>query len=167
MSAVVGRLDSVHTPRVVTACVIAVVAAFLLQTAVLPAVGSSAAVPVVFATLCLLGIVFGVRTGAIVGFLAGLLLDLTNAGTLGVGALLGCLLGAAAGSIRVDRWRWSGLASAWVLTSLAAVAFAVVNGFLAGLPLRGSWAWVWILAGALVSLVVLLPARGWLQAVVR
>lgn len=167
MTVVAGRLEAAHTPRVVTACALTVLTAFLVQTAVLPAIGLSAAVPVVFASVCLLGMAFGPTTGAVVGFLSGLLLDLTNAGTLGVGALLGCLLGAAAGTIRVDRWRWSGLAAAWLLTSSMALVFALLNGFLAGLSLRGSWAWVWVTAGALVSLLVLLPARRWLQAVVR
>lgn len=156
----------VHTPRVVTLCAFAVLVAFLLQTAVLPAVGASAAVPVVYAVTVVLGVSLGSRTGAITGFLAGLLLDLTGVGTLGVGALLGCLAGAVAGRIRVDRWWLSGVPSAAALTVLAALLYSGLNAAIAGLPVRPG-AVVWTVVGGVVCTGALLPARTWVREVVR
>lgn len=166
MTTIAGR-GTAHTPRVVVLCTLGVLLAFLLQTALLPAVGASAAVPVVFAFVALLGVALGPRVGAVAGFLAGLLLDLTGVGTLGVGALLGCLLGAAAARIRVDRWWLSGVPSASLLVVLTSLAFGAGNAALAGLPVSigpGMW---WTVLGAVLCTALLLPARGWVREVVR
>jgi len=156
-----------HWPRVAVVALLAVTGAFLVQSAVLPAIGLSAGVPVVFATVVVLAMAWGPRVGAIVGFAAGLLLDLTGSGVLGVGALVGCLLGLVGGRIPVDRWRWSGAGWAAVATAVAAVATLLGNALLQGrIPVLSGWL-VWVLAGAAVCTVVLLPARPRLQGVVR
>lgn len=166
MSSIATRPQA-HGPRLAAVVVVAVMIAFLVQTALLPALGLSAAVPVVLATVTVLGMALGPRVGAFCGFAAGLLLDLTGVGVLGVGALVGCLLGAYAGSWRISRWRWSGLPLAWAATTVAAVAFTVLNALIAGLPLHLSITWLWIPLGALASAVVLVPLRPWIRAVVR
>lgn len=158
-------MNSTHLPRVVVVCGLAVIAAFLVQTALLPAIGASAAVPLVFATVVALGVALGSRTGAICGFCAGLLLDLTGVGVLGIGALIGTLAGAAAGRIRVDRWWLSGVPSAAALTLAAGLAYTALDAALAGLPLTLPSAW--LVVGALVCAAALLPVRGWLREAVR
>lgn len=157
----------VHAPRVIAVSAMAILVAFLMQTSVLPAVGLSAAVPVVFAVIVLLGVVLGGRTAAVCGFLAGLLLDVTGVGVLGVGALVGTLVGAAAGRIRVDRWWLSGVPAAAALTIAAALAYPGLNAALTGLPLALSWSLIWPVGGGLVCAALLLPLRGWLREVVR
>ena len=166
MSAVAVRAP-VHLPRAIALCGGSIVVAFLVQTAVLPAVGASAAIPLVFSTVVLLGLALGSRTGAVCGFLAGLLLDLTGVGVLGVGALLGTLLGAAAGRLRVDRWWLSGVPTAALMTILGALAYGGINAALAGLPVslgRSPW---WVVLGSLVSTLALLPLRGVVREAVR
>lgn len=158
-------MTAAHMPRVVAVCGLAITLAFLAQTALLPAVGASAAVPLVFATVVALGVALGERTGAICGFCAGLLLDLTGVGVLGVGALLATLAGAAAGRIRVDRWWLSGVPSAAALTLLAALAYTALDAALAGLPI--TLPSPWLVLGALVCVTVLLPLRTWVREVVR
>lgn len=166
MSAVVGRTDA-HLPRVLVVGAAGLVVAFAVQTAVLPALGLSAAVPVVFTAVAVLGAALGVRSGAAFGFAAGLLLDLTGVAVLGVGSLVGCLLGAIAGQVRVSRWRWSGLLWIWGSTAAAALIYMMLTAALAELPITLSWSWLWIVLGALVCAVALVPLRPWLQAVVR
>lgn len=167
MSAITGPASTAHTPRVVAVSAIAVLLAFLLQTAGLPALGLSAAVPVVFVVVAVLATALGSRAGSMVGFGAGLLLDLTGAGVIGVGALIGCLLGAAAGRIRVDRWAWSGMLPVWSASVLAAGAFTVANAVVEGLSVTWSGSWLWMAAGALVCTAGLLPLRPWVREVVR
>lgn len=167
MTALADRGTAVHTPRVIVLSTVSVIVAFVVQTSVLPAVGLSAVIPLVFTTVAVLAVVLGARTGAKVGFAAGLLLDLTGSGVLGVGALIGCLLAAVCGRIAVDRWRWSGLISIWVYTCLAATAFTVANAVLTGRGLILTTAWLWIVVGAGVCSLVLLPLRAHIRAVVR
>lgn len=164
MTAVPARRP-VHLPRAIVVCTGSLLVAFLVQTAVLPAVGAPAAIPVVFATVVLLGVALGGRTGAICGFLGGLLLDLTGVGVLGVGALLGTLTGAAAGRIRVDRWWLSGVPTAALLTSLAALSYSAVNAALSGLPLTVRP--LWPVLGGIVCTITLLPVRNRVQEAVR
>jgi len=167
MSAAASRPAGTHTPRVVAVAVLAVLTAFVVQAAVLPALGASAAVPVVLATVVVVGMAWGARTGAVTGFGAGLLLDVTGSGVLGVAALVGCLVGAAAARIPTDRWRWSGAGWAALLTIAGAWLIAAVNALLHGRVPGLSPGWLWVVAGTAVSLVVLLPLRGWLREVVR
>lgn len=167
MSALVGSARSIHAPRAILAAVTCLTVAFLVQTAVLPALGLWPAVPVVLSTVCLLSLVLGSRSGAIIGFLAGLLLDLTSSGVLGVGALIGALLGATVGTIRTDRWIWSGALRVWLLTCLAAGGMQLIDALALGTA--GSL-WIgalWTIGGSLICTVALLPARRRLQAVVR
>lgn len=166
MSAVYDR-TTFHIPRAMGLCVVGLGVAFLIQTSVLPAVGLSAAIPFVYATVAVLAVVLGPRAGAVEGFAAGLLLDLTGSGTLGIAALLGCLLGALAGQVHVDRWWFSGVPTVSILVVLAAVLTTVVNAVLGQLPLALSWGWQWVVAGGLASVVLLMPTRFWLRQVVR
>lgn len=166
MSAVYER-TAAHAPRVAGVCVVGVMVSFLVQTALLPAVGLSAAIPFTFATVAVLGVAYGSRTAAIAGFAAGLLLDLGGVGTLGVAALIGALLGAAAGRIRPDRWWFSGVPSAAGLVIVAAAGFAVLNAVLGQVPLAYGQGWIWIAGGGFVSVAGLMPTRTWLQAVTR
>ncbi len=156
-----------HVPRVVIGSVAAVLAAFVVQTAVLPAVGLSAAVPVVFAVVVVLSMAWGPAVGPGVGFGAGLLLDLTGAGILGVGAMVGCLLGLVAARIPVDRWQWSGAGWATVATAAAALVDTGLDALLSGRVPTVSVAWLWVVVGAGVCILVLLPARAWLREAVR
>lgn len=165
MSLVYDR--ATHPPRVIGVCVVGVLVAFLVQTAVLPAVGLSAAIPFVYATVAVLGAALGSRTGAITGFCAGLLLDLTGVGSLGVGALVGCLLGALAGRVRTDRWWASGVLTVSALVAVAGLAFTELNAVIAQLPLAPDAGWWWILGGAVMSVALLMPTRLWLREVVR
>lgn len=167
MSVAIDRPGTAHRPRVILLSSGVIVLTFVGQTAVLPAVGLSATIPLVLAAVCVLGVALGSRTGAIAGFTGGLLLDLTGSGVLGLGALVGCVLGASAGGIQVDRWRWSGLVRVWLYTLVAAVVMTGANAFLQGLGLRASGTWVWIVAGSAVCAIVLLPLRDWMRAVVR
>ncbi len=167
MSVAIDRPGTAHRPRVILLSSAVIVLAFVGQTAVLPAVGLSATIPLVLAAVCVLAVALGSRTGAVAGFAGGLLLDLTGSGILGLGALVGCVLGASAGGIQVDRWRWSGLVHVWLYTLMAAVVMTGANAFLLGLGLRTSVSWVWIVAGSAVCAVVLLPLRDWIRAVVR
>lgn len=166
MSAVV-QAGAQYRPRVVALGVAGVIGGFVVQTAVLPALGLSAAVPVLFSVVAVLGLVLGPQVGAVVGFCAGLLLDLTGVGVLGVAALAACLLGALASGIRVDRSRWSGVPGVWAATSAAAIAVVVGNAFAAGVPVVVTASVWWLIAGALVCAVILVPLRTWVQAVVR
>lgn len=156
-----------HTPRVVGVCVVGVLVAFLVQTAVLPAVGLSAAVPFTFATVAVIAVALGPHAGALTGFAAGLLLDLTSVSVLGVGALLGCLLGAAAARVRPDRWWFAGVPTVSALVVGAAAAFTLVNAALDQVPLAFGVGWVWLVLGGCASTAVLMPTRGWLRQVVR
>jgi rod shape-determining protein MreD len=166
MSAETARTVA-YPPRVILLCAVLVPLAFLVQTALLPAVGAAAAVPVVFGVVVLLGVVLGARTGALCGFFGGLLLDVTGAGTLGVAALVGCLAGAAAARIRVDRWWLSGVPAAAALTVSAAVVTQVTDALLAGLPLApGGQVW-WTILGGIACAVLLLPMRTWVRGAVR
>lgn len=167
MSTASGRAQTTHLPRVIILALSAVCVAFVVQTAVLPAVGLSAVIPVVFATVVVFGMALGRQSGAIIGFAAGLLLDLTGVGVLGLGALIGCLAGGLAGGIRVDRWRWSGLPAACGVTVLAAGLFTVLNGVVAGIGPVLSWSWLWLVGGAVLCTALLVPGRPWIQAVVR
>ena len=167
MSTMSERAQTVHAPRVVVLAGLGVLAAFIVQTAVLPAIGLSAVIPVVFAAVVVMAMALGRRAGAVIGFCAGLLLDLTGVGVLGLGALIGCLAGAYAGGIRTDRWRWSGLTAAWAATAVAAAAFTVFNGLVAGIMPGPSWSWLWLIAGSAACAVALVPVRPWIQAVVR
>lgn len=167
MSTLVGNTRSIHAPRAILTAAACLTLAFLVQTAVLPALGLWPAVPVVFSTVCVLALVLGSRSGAIIGFVAGLLLDLTSSGVLGVGALIGALMGAAAGTLRTDRWVWSGALRVWLLTCLAAGGMQLIDALALG---TATSAWVgaaWTISGALVCTLALLPARRRLQAVVR
>lgn len=156
-----------HAPRAIAVCVVGVAVALLVQTSLLPAVGLSAGVPFVYATVALLAVVLGSRAGAMVGFGAGLLLDLSSVGTLGVGALLGCLLGAAAGRVHPDRWWFSGVPTTAALVIAAAGAFTVLDAWLGQVPLVFGQGWLWLTVGAVASVTVLLPCRTWLAEVVR
>lgn len=167
MSAVADRANAVHTPRVIALCAGSVIVAFVVQTSVLPAIGLSSLIPLVLACVAVLAVPLGSRTGAIVGFCAGLLLDLTGSGVLGVGALIGCLLAASCATITVDRWRWSGLGSVWVYTCLAASAFTGANAVLTGRGPSLTIAWAWIVVGAGICCALLLPLRTRIRAVVR
>jgi rod shape-determining protein MreD len=166
MSAV-AQPGASYPPRVAAVAATGVLGAFLLQTAVLPAVGLSAAVPVVLTVVAVLGLALGPGVGAVTGFLAGLLLDLTGVGVLGVTALAGCLLGAGASRLRVDRWRWSGVAGVWAMTVTASVAAQLFNAAVSGVRAAAAPGLVWLIGGALVSAVLLVPARARLRAVVR
>lgn len=167
MSAVAGRPAQLHAPRVLVLGAASLLGAFVAQTSILPAVGLSAAVPLVWTTVAVLAMAWGPRPGAVAGFGVGLLLDLTGAGVIGVGALVGCVLGVAAAAIPEDRRRWSGLG--WVVAAvlMAAITDSVLNGVLDGRAPHPTTAWLWTLGGAIVCALVLLPARGWLRAVVR
>jgi len=162
-----GTPRPVHMPRAVLVASVSLLLAFLVQTAVLPAIGLSAAVPVVWSMVCLFSLVLGSRVGAVLGFLAGLLLDLTSSGVLGVGALTGCLVGSAAGAVRTDRWIWSGAGWIWLLVSLAAAGMQVANDLALGITPVLTVAAFWLIGGALVCTLALLPTRAWLQAVLR
>ncbi|MEZ5186590.1 MAG: hypothetical protein R2720_12665 [Candidatus Nanopelagicales bacterium] len=166
MTAVSGATH-VYWPRAVGLSATAVVLGFLCQTAILPAVGLSAAIPVLFSVVAVLGIALGRNSGAITGFAAGLLLDVTGVGVLGVGALVGCLLGVASAGIRVDRWRWSGAVYVWAYTAGAAAAYAAVNSLITGSGLMWSSGFWAIVGGSLVCTLVLLPLRAPIRAVVR
>lgn len=167
MTTLAGTPRPVHLPRAVIAVAASLLIAFLVQTAVLPALGLPATVPVVWSTVCLLSLVLGSRAGALLGFSAGLLLDLTSSGVLGVGALTGCLLGGAAGMVRTDRWVWSGAGWIWLLVCLAAGGMQVANDLALGITPVIGVAGFWTIGGALVCTLALLPARAWLQAVLR
>ncbi|MBK6762890.1 MAG: rod shape-determining protein MreD [Micrococcales bacterium] len=167
MSAAGSRAAGMHTPRVVTVAVVAVLTAFVVQTAVLPALGASAAVPVVLATVVVVGMAWGPGPGAVAGFGAGLLLDVTGSGVLGMAALVGCLAGVAAARIPTDRWWWSGAGLAVLLTIAGAWLIAAVNALLHGRYPGWSLGWLWVAGGAAVCLAILLPLRGWLREVVR
>lgn len=156
-----------HLPRAMGLSAVGLLVAFLVQTAVLPAVGLSAAIPFVYATVAVLAVVLGPRAGAAEGFAAGLLMDLTGSGTLGVGALIGCLLGALAGRVHVDRWWFSGVPTVAVLVIAAAVVANVVNAVLGQIPLTMTASWLWIVLGGVVSVLVLMPTRFWLRELVR
>lgn len=167
MSAVPGRAEAAHGPLVALVGALALVGAFVLQTAVLPAVGLPVAVPVVFATVAVLAVAWGRRAGALIGFGAGLLLDLTGSGVLGVGALVGCLLGVLAGLVPVGRWRWSGAGRVVLLVILAEAADTLLNALLTGRPITASPAMLFSVIGAAICTGVLLPARDVLRSVVR
>lgn len=167
MSAVAGRAEATHAPRVGLVGTLAVIAAFVVQTSVLPAVGLPSAAPVVLATVAVLAVAWGERAGALFGFGAGLLLDVTGIGVLGVGALVGCLLGLLAGLLPVSRWRWSGAGWVMLLVILAQAADALLNALLLGRPLLMSPAVLWSVVGTGVCIAVLLPARDLLRSVVR
>jgi rod shape-determining protein MreD len=156
-----------HLPRVLGVCVTGVLVAFLVQTAVLPAVGLSAAVPFTFATVAVLAVVLGSRTGALTGFGAGLLIDVSGLSVLGVGALLGSLLGAIAGQVHPDRWWFSRIPTVSGLVMLTAGAFTVVNAALQQVPIRFGVGWGWLIGGSVVSVILLMPTRQWLREVVR
>jgi rod shape-determining protein MreD len=168
MSAVPGRSTALHRPRVVIVAAAGLVAAMLLQTAILPAVGVAATAPVVYTLIAVMGLAWGQRAGTVAGFAGGLLLDLTGSGVLGVQALVGCLLGLAAGRIPVDRWRWSGFG--WVVLAVLG-AQAVTVGLDMVLAGRGAGlaaaAVLWSVGGAVVCAAVVLPARDFLRSVVR
>ncbi len=157
----------VYAPRAIALSATAIVVAVLVQTSVLPAVGLSSAIPLTFATVCLLAITLGPRAGALAGFAAGLLLDLSGVGILGLGALVGTLLGVIGARIRVDRWIWSGVGPMWACTAVAAGGYALLDALLAGTGLRWSATFWWIGVGALVCTLGLLPARAWIAGVVR
>lgn len=163
----VSETAHVYRPRAVGLSATALVVGLIVQTAVLPAVGLSAAIPVLYSVVALLGIALGARLGAIAGFAAGLLLDVSGVGVLGVGALGGCLLGVASAGIHVDRWRWSGALRMWAYTAGAAGAFAVMNSLITGSGVKWSGAFWWVVAGSLVCTLVLLPLRTSIRAVVR
>lgn len=167
MSTTSARTSGLHVPRVVIGSVIAVLAAFVVQTAILPAVGLTAAIPVVFAVVAVLAMAWGPAVGPSVGFGAGLLLDLTGVGTLGVGALVGCLLGLVAARIPVDRWQWSGAGWAILATAGAALVDQGIDAVLAGHFSTASVGWMWVIVGAAVCILVLLPSRAWLRESVR
>lgn len=166
MSAVV-QADGQYRPRVVALSVAGVTVGFVAQTAVLPALGLSSAVPVLFTVVAVLGLALGPQVGAVVGFSAGLLLDLTGVGVLGVAALAGCLLGAGASRIRVDRSRWSGVPTVSAATTAAALAVVVGNAFAAGAPVVLTASAGWLIIGSLACAVILVPLRTWVRAVVR
>jgi hypothetical protein len=167
MSTATARTPGLHVPRVVIGSVVAALAAFIVQTSVLPALGLSAVVPVVFATVVVLAMAWGPAVGPSVGFGAGLLLDLTGSGTLGTGALIGCLLGLVAARIPVDHWRWSGVGWAVLATAAAALSDMGINALLTGRIPQVSVGWLWVLAGAGVCVLVLLPLRPWLREAAR
>lgn len=167
MTTASARASGLHVPRVVIGSVIAVALAFMVQTAILPAVGLSATIPVVFAVVVVLGVAWGPSVGPSVGFGAGLLLDLTGTGTLGVGAMIGCLLGLVAARIPVDRWRWSGAGWAILATLTASLLYTTVNAVLVGRVPAVSTAWLWPVIGTVVCVLLLLPARAWLREAVR
>ncbi len=166
MSTVYDR-TTFHIPRAMGVCVVGLLVAFLVQTALLPAVGLSAAIPFVYATVAVLAVVLGSRAGAVEGFAAGLMLDLSGVGTLGIGALIGCLLAAAAGGVHVDRWWFSGVPTVSVLVVTAACLFTVINAALGQIPLVAGVGWLWIAGGGIVSVLLLMPTRFWLRQVVR
>ena len=167
MSTTSARTSGLHVLRVVIGSVIAVLAAFVVQTAILPAVGLTAAIPVVFAVVAVLAMAWGPAVGPSVGFGAGLLLDLTGVGTLGVGALVGCLLGLVAARIPVDPWQWSGAGWAILATAGAALVDQGIDAVLAGHFSTASVGWMWVIVGAAVCILVLLPSRAWLRESVR
>lgn len=166
MSAVFDR-TTFHMPRAMGLCVVGLLVAFLVQTSVLPAVGLSAAVPFVYATAAVLAVVLGPRAGAVEGFVAGLLLDVTGSGTLGIGALIGCLLGALAGQVHVDRWWLSGVPTVSLLVVVSALALSMVNAVLGQIPLPLAGGWLWVVFGGIASVAMLMPTRFWLRQVVR
>jgi rod shape-determining protein MreD len=167
MTTASARTSGLHVPRVVVGSVIAVMGAFVVQTAILPAIGLSSAIPVVFAVVVVLAMAWGPTVGPAVGFGAGLLLDLTGTGILGVGAMIGCLLGLVAARIPVDRWRWSGAGWAMLATMVAGLLYMAINAVLVGRVPATSIAWVWLIAGAVACILVLVPARTWLREAVR
>jgi rod shape-determining protein MreD len=166
MSTVYDR-TTFHLPRAMGLSAVGLLVAFLVQTSVLPAIGLSAAIPFVYATVAVLAVVLGPRAGAAEGFAAGLLLDLTGSGTLGIGALIGCLLGALAGRVHVDRWWFSGVPMVSVLVVAAGVVSSVANAALGQIPLLLTASWLWVIVGGVVSVVLLMPARFWLRELVR
>ena len=163
----VSATAHVYGPRAIGLSATAVIAGLIVQTAILPAVGLSAAIPVLYSVVAVLGIALGPRFGALAGFAAGLLLDLSGVGVLGVGALVGCLLGVASAAIHIDRWRWSGALWMWGYTTSAATAFTLINALVTGSGVMWSGAFWWIVVGALACTVALLPLRTWIRAVVR
>ena len=167
MSSASARTPGLHVPRVVIGSIVAVLAAFIIESSVLPAVGLSSAIPVVFAVVVVLTMAWGPTVGPSVGFGAGLLIDLTGTGTLGVGALVGCVLGVVAARIPVDRWRWSGAGWAILATAAAALLDTGLNAVLAGRVPAVSVGVLWVVGGAAVCVLILLPARAWLQEAVR
>ena len=167
MSTASARKPGLHVPRVVIGSIVAVLAAYIIESSVLPAIGLSAAIPVVFAVVVVLAMAWGPTVGPSVGFGAGLLIDLTGTGTLGVGALVGCVLGVVAARIPVDRWRWSGAGWAILATAAAALLDTGLNAVLAGRVPSVSLNLLWVLGGAALCVLVLLPTRAWLQEAVR
>ena len=124
----IDRPGAAHRPRVILLSSAVIVLAFVGQTAVPPAVGLSATIPLVLTS---------VRAGRGAGIAhrssrrfrgGGLLLDLTGSGVLGIGALVGCARGPA-GGIQVDRWRWSGLVRVWLYTLAAVMVMTVPTPF--------------------------------------
>jgi hypothetical protein len=95
------------------------------------------------------------------------MLDLTGVGTLGVGALIGCSLAAVAGGVHVDRWWFSGVPTVSLMVVVAALAFSLGNAVLGQVPLTWSNGWLWIVAGGIVSVGLLMPTRFWLRRVIR
>lgn len=166
MSTVYDR-TTFHLPRAMGLSAVGLLVAFLVQTSVLPAIGLSAAIPFVYATVAVLAVVLGPRAGAAEGFAAGLLLDLTGSGTLGIGALIGCLLGALAGRVHVDRWWFSGVPTVSILVVAAGVGSSVANAVLGQIPLLLTGSWLWVAVGGMLSVVVLMPTRFWLRELVR
>ena len=85
------------------------------------------------------------------------------AGTLGVGALVGCVLGWSQRGSPVDRWRWSGAGWATLVTAGGGAAghrHQRRAGRTSPLGLGGRCG---SSAGAALCVLVLLPTRAWLQ----
>ena len=67
----------------------------------------------------------------------------------------------------MDRWWFSGVPTVAVLVIAAAVVANVVNAVLGQIPLTMTVAWLWIVLGGVVSVLVLMPTRFWLRELVR
>lgn len=77
------------------------------------------------------------------------------------------MLGVVAARIPVDRWRWSGAGWATLVTAAAALLDTGINAVLAGRVPSVSLNLLWVLGGAALCVLVLLPTRAWLQEAVR
>lgn len=144
--------------------------ALLLQTVVidaLPVFGARADLWIVITVAG--GLATGPDRGAAIGFLCGLIFDLTQNGPIGLGALLftvaGYLVGSVARSV-VGPARWVPVLAA-VITAGAAMTAYVALGVLLG---EGEWlsprmipVILVVTAGAAVLTTLLVPIMGWTE----
>ena len=109
----------------------------------------------------------GSRTGAVAGFAPGTAAQTSPAAaSLGIGALVGCVLRASAGGIR-GPLALVGPGACLALHACSGDGMTGANAFLQGLGLRASGMWFWLVAGSAVCAAVLAAPAGWMQAVMR